>query len=78
MVEKLKISAIYDDFIRNVSLTDEQKRILDMMINKDSIVKMSLEIGVSQRTISYEIKKLKKLYNDYYQMQLFRLLMLIE
>lgn len=78
MVEKLKISAIYDDFIRNVSLTDEQKRILDMMINKDSIVKMSLEIGVSQRTISYEIKKIKKLYNDYYQMQLFRLLMLIE
>ena len=78
MVEKLKISAIYDDFIRNVSLTDEQKRILDMMINKDSIVKMSMEIGVSQRTISYEIKKIKKLYNDYYQMQLFRLLMLIE
>lgn len=78
MIEKLKISAVYDDFIRNVSLTDEQKRILDMMINRDSIVKMSMEIGVSQRTISYEIKKIKKLYNDYYQMQLFRLLMLIE
>ena len=78
MIEKLKISAIYDDFIRNVSLTKEQKKILDMMINKDSIVKMSLEIGVSQRTISYEIKKLKDLYKDYYQMQLFRLLMLVE
>lgn len=78
MVEKLKISAIYDDFIRNVSLTKEQKKILDMMINKDSIVKIGLEIGASPRTVSYEIKKLKKLYNDYYQMQLFRLLMLIE
>lgn len=78
MVEKLKISAVYDDFIRNVSLTDEQKRILDMMINKDSIVKISMEIGVSQRTIGYEIKKLKKLYSDYCQMQIFRSLMLIE
>lgn len=78
MVEKLKISAIYDDFIRNVSLTKEQKKLLDMMINNDSIVKMSMEIGASPRTISYEKKKLKKLYDDYYQMQLFRLLMLIE
>ena len=78
MIEKLKISTIYDDFVRNVSLTDEQKRILNMMINKDSIVKMSMEIGVSQRTISYEIKKIKKLYNDYYQMQLFRMLMMLE
>lgn len=78
MIEKLKIRAIYDDFIRNVALTDEQIRILDMMINKDTVVKMSLEIGVSQRTIGYEIKKIKKLYENYYQMQLFRMLMLIE
>lgn len=78
MVEKLKIRAVYDDFIRNVSLTEEQIKILDMMINKDSIVKMSMEIGVSQRTISYEIRKLKKLYEDYYQMHLFRMLMLVE
>lgn len=78
MIEKLKIRTVYDDFIRNVSLTEEQIRILDMMINKDSIVKMSMEIGVSQRTISYEIKKIKELYEDYYQMQLFRTLMLFE
>lgn len=78
MVEKLRIKAIYDDFIRNVSLTEEQIKILDMMIHKDSIVKMSMEIGVSQRTISYEIKKIKSLYNDYYQMQLFRVFMLLE
>ena len=78
MIEKLKIKAIYDDFIRNVSLTDEQIRILDMLIKKETIVKISLEIGVSQRTVGYEIKKLKKLYNDYYQMQLFRMLMLLE
>jgi transcriptional antiterminator len=78
MIEKLKIRAIYDDFIRNVALTEEQIKILDMMINKETIVKMSMEIGVSERTIGYEVKKIKKLYEDYYQMQLFRMLMLIQ
>lgn len=78
MIEKLKIKAIYDDFVKNVSLTEEQIKILDMLIKKESIVKISMEIGVSQRTVSYEIRKLKDLYNSYYQMQLFRMLMLLE
>lgn len=78
MIEKLKIKAIYNDFIESVSLTEEQIKILDMLIKKDSIVKISMEIGVSQRTVSYEIKKLKQLYNNYYQMQLFRVLMLLD
>ena len=77
MVEKLRVKAIYDDFIKNVSLTEEQIRILDMLINKETIVKIAMEIGASQRTISYEIKKLKKLYNDYYNLQLTRALLLI-
>lgn len=77
MVEKLRVKAIYDDFIKNVTLTEEQKRILDMLINRDTIVKISMEIGASQRTISYEIKKLKKLYNDYYNLQLTKMLLLI-
>jgi len=78
MIEKLKVKAIYNDFLTNVNLTDEQVRILDMLINKDSIVKISMEIGVSQRTVSYEIKKLKKLYNDYYNLQLSKILVLLQ
>lgn len=77
MIEKLRVKAIYDDFIKNVSLTDEQIRILDMLINRETIVKISLEIGASQRTISYEIKKLKSLYNDYYNLQVTKMLLLI-
>lgn len=77
MVEKLRVKAIYDDFIKNVTLTEEQIKILDMLINKDTIVKIAMEIGASQRTISYEIKKLKKLYNDYYNLQLTKMLLLI-
>ena len=77
MVEKLKIKAIYDDFIANVHLTEGQIKILDMLLNKDSIVKISMEIGASQRTVSYEIKKLKELFDKYYSMQLYKILMLI-
>lgn len=77
MLEKLKVKAVYDDFINNVTLTDEQIRILNMLLNKDTIVKISMEIGASQRTISYEIKKLKDLFNKYYEMQLYKTLMLL-
>ena len=77
MVEKLKIKAIYNDFVKNVSLTEEQIKILDMLINKDTIVKISMEIGVSTRTINYEIKKLKKLYEDYYNLQLCKAMLLM-
>lgn len=76
MIEKLKINAIYNDFLNNVKLTKEQIKILNMMINKDSIIKISMEIGMSQRTVSYEIKKIKELYNQYYNMQLFKAEML--
>jgi len=77
MIEKLKVKALYDDFVSKVYLTDEQKRILDMMINKDTIVKMSLEIGVSPRTINYEVKKIKELYKNYLQIEISKLVSLI-
>lgn len=77
MIEKLKVKAIYDDFIRNVSLTDEQIRIINMLINKDTTVKIAMEIGVSPRTITYEIKKLKQLYQDYVFMQTWKALLLL-
>lgn len=77
MVEKLRIKALYNDFVNKVNLTDEQKHILDMMINKDTIIKMSFEIGVSERTIKYEIKKIKQLYNNYLQMEISKMISLI-
>ena len=70
MIEKLKIKPIYDDFLSNVSLTEEQIKILNMLIKRYSTVKISIEIGASQRTIGYEIRKLKDLYNDYCEWQL--------
>lgn len=77
MIEKLRIKALYDDFINKVKLTDEQIRILNMMLNKDTIIKISLEIGVSERTIKYEIKKIKELYNNYLQLEITKMISLI-
>ena len=69
MVEKLKIKIIYNDFLDNVHLTEEQIKILNMMIKKETRYKISTEIGVSERTINYEIQKLKKLYKEYCNLQ---------
>lgn len=77
MIEKLKIKAVYDDFLRSVSLTDEQIEILNRLLRKDTIIKISMEIGVSERTVNYEIKKLKKLYQDYYNLQLSKIMWLL-
>jgi len=77
MVDKLKVKAIYDDFISSINLTEEQKRILDMYIKKESTVKIAMEIGVSPRTITYEIKKLKRLYQDYVFMQTWKAILLM-
>lgn len=78
MIEKLRIKVVYEDFLKNVTLTEEQIKILDMLIHKDSIVKISMEIGMSQRNVSYEIKKIKKLYSDYYDLQLYRVMLLLD
>lgn len=77
MIEKLRIKEIYDDFIKNVSLTEEQKRILDMLIQKDKIIKISMELGMSERTVKYEIRKLKDLFNKYYELQLYKFMILM-
>lgn len=78
MVEKLKIKAIYDDFLANVNLTEEQIKILNMLIKKETRYKISREIGVSERTIGYEIQKLKKLYKDYCNLQMSKTILLIK
>ena len=48
-----------------------------MLLKKESIVKISMEIGASQRTIGYEIRKLKDLFNKYYEVQLYKTMMLL-
>lgn len=70
MVENLKIKSIYDDFMLKVKLNEEQVKIIDMLIAKESVVKISIEIGMSQRTVGYEIRKIKDLYEKYKQIEI--------
>ena len=69
MLEKLRVKAIYDDFVANVSLNQEQIKILNMLIAKETIVKISMEMGMSQRSVGYEIRKIKDMFNDYVMLQ---------
>lgn len=77
MVDKLQIKAVYNDFISNVDLTEEQKQILDMLIKKEKIVKIAMELGMSQRNVGYEIRKIKDLYNDYVFLQTWKTMLLL-
>lgn len=77
MIEKLRIKAIYDDFLKKTTLTEEQIKIIDKLIKKETLVKISLDLGISKRTLSYEIKKIKKLYEEYARLEIIKLLVLI-
>ena len=76
MIEKLRVKAIYDDFLANVKLSDEQIKILNMLIAKETIVKISMELNMSQRSIGYEIRKLKDMFNNYVMLQTYKAILL--
>jgi len=78
MIEKLRIKAIYDDFLDNIKLTNEQIKILDMLIKKETRYKISNELGMSERTVAYEINKIKNLYKDYYNLQISKTILLLK
>ena len=76
MIEKLRVKAIYDDFIANVNLNPEQIKIIDMLIAKETIVKISMEMGMSQRSVGYEIRKIKDMFNNYVMLQTYKAILL--
>ena len=77
MLEKLRIKVVYEDFLNKVKLTDEEKEILDRLIDKQKIIKISMEMGISERTIKYIKKKINKLFDNYWQIELVKLLALL-
>lgn len=78
MLENLRIKVVYDDFILKVKLTEDQIKILDMLLNKDKIVKIAMDMGMSERTVSNEIRKIKNLYNKYKEAELIKLLLITQ
>ena len=69
MLEKLRIKDIYNDFIYRFTLTDEEIKILNMLIKKYTIPKIAMELYISEPKVSVIIKKLKKYYKQYEELE---------
>lgn len=73
MIKELSNKIIYNDFKNKVILTDDEEKILDMLLKKYSIIKISEECNMSDRNVSRIIKEIKMKYNDYKKIELAKL-----
>lgn len=73
MSKELSNKIIYDDFISKVILTSDEKKVLDMLILKYSIIKISQEINMSDRNVSRIIKDIKEKYYMYKKIEMAKL-----
>ena len=73
MIKELSNKIIYDDFKSKIILTDDEIMILDMLIKKDSIVKISQELCMSDRNVSRIIREIKNKYNNYRKVEMAKL-----
>lgn len=78
MKEDLAIKQLYDDFIIKVTLTDNEKDILDRYVKGDTYVKMSIDTKQSYSNIARTINDLKYKYEIYKKLELIRLNLLMK
>ena len=77
MLDKLKINEIYCDFVNKIMLSGQQTEILDLLLKGKSIMQISMELCIWERTISYEISKIKDLYKQYTRNEINKIVNLI-
>lgn len=70
MIKELSNKIIFDDFISKTILTSDESKILEMLIKKYSIIKISSELAMSDRNVSRIIKDLKIKYKNYRKIEL--------
>lgn len=73
MIRELSCKLIYDEFVVKEKLTSEEIKILDMMLNHYTIVKISHLSCMSTAVVSRYIRKIKDKYNDYKKIELSKL-----
>lgn len=73
MIKELCNKMIYNDFLSKVVLTDEEKKILNMLLVRYTLVKISQEIGMSDRNVSRVVKSLKDKYEMYKKLEIAKL-----
>lgn len=70
MIKELCNKIIYDDFISKVTLTEDEKQVLNLLIKKNSIVYISQKINTSDRTVARIVKDLKIKYKNYKKIEI--------
>ena len=76
MKKDLSIKQLYDDFIIKVTLTENEKDILDRYLKGDTLTKISLDTSQSYSTISRIIVDLKRKYETYKRLEIAKLTLL--
>lgn len=70
MIKELCNEIIYNDFINKTKLTNDEIKILNNLLKKNSIVRISQELNMSDRTVSRIIKDIKEKYTNYKTIEL--------
>lgn len=65
MLKKLSNKIIYEDFISKTRLTDDEIKVLDMLLDRELVVKIAQELHMSDRNVSRIKKAIKEKYNTY-------------
>jgi len=73
MIKELSSKIIYNDFKEKMYLTDDELRVLDMLLAKYSIIKMADKIGMSDRNVGRVIKDIKDKYKNYKTLEIAKL-----
>lgn len=73
MIKELCNKVIYDDFCSKVVLTDEESKILNLLLKKETIIKIADTMGMSDRNVSRIIKELKEKYRVYRKLEVAKL-----
>lgn len=73
MIKELCNKIIYNDFIKETILTEEEKNILDMWLLRYSIVKIAEKSGMSDRNVSRVLKEIREKYDNFRKIELAKL-----
>lgn len=76
MKKDLAIKQIFDDFTNKITLSDNEKDVLQRYIKNDSIVKIANDTMQGTATISRIIASIKVKYEDYKKLEIAKLMLL--
>lgn len=70
MYKTLSNKVIYNDFKEKVLLTDDEIKVLDMLLKRYTLVKIGMELDMSDRNVSRVVKRIREKYEDYKKIEI--------